>query len=233
MKKVAILQPNYIPWKGYFDVIHMVDEFILYDDVQYTKRNWRNRNRIKTPHGVQWLTIPVQIKDKSRQMICEVVVCSSAWRVEHWKTIVHNYARAPYFAQYRPIFEPLYLEKDDVFLSQINYDFTRAVCAILGINTRLTWSSDYHIPDDLHKTARLVRLCQKAGATLYLSGPAGQNYMEPHLFAEAGIALEYMDYTGYPEYEQLYGPFDHYVSVLDLIFNLGPEAPLHMKSFSS
>ena len=136
-KKVAIVQSNYIPWKGYFDLIHEVDEFILFDDVQYTRRDWRNRNRIKTPHGLLWLTIPVWVKGRYHQKIRETVISDSEWSRKHWKTIVQNYARAPYFSRYSDVFEDLYCTNSEKYLSRINYRFIKELCDLLGIATKL------------------------------------------------------------------------------------------------
>ena len=226
---VAIDQSNYIPWKGYFDMINMVDEFILYDDMQYTRRDWRNRNKIKTPQGLSWLTIPVQVKGKFFQKIKETIISDSGWAAKHWKTIVINYAGAPYFNAYKEIFEELYLGCTSRKLSEINYRFLFKICRLLGIKTKLTWSSDYNIIEG--KTERLVDLCQQAKATEYLSGPSAKNYIDPKLFKQTGIKLTYMDYSGYPEYPQLYPPFEHGVSILDLILQTGTDAPKYMKSF--
>jgi len=226
-KKVAILQSSYIPWKGYFDIVGLVDEFILYDDVQFTKRDWRNRNRIKTINGSAWLTIPVETKGKYLQLIKDTKVDGQAWREEHWKAISINYARAPYFGEHKQTFEAIYMDKTKK-LSTINFQFIEAICRILGIHTKLSWSMDYEITGD--RTARLVSLCQQAGASAYLSGPSARDYIEPQAFKQAGIGLSYIDYSGYPEYNQLYPPFEHQVSVIDLIFNEGPNAPTYMKS---
>lgn len=228
-KKVAILQSNYIPWKGYFDLINMVDEFILYDDMQYTRRDWRNRNRIRTREGAIWLTIPVEVKGKYFQPIRETLISERDWNKKHWETLRHNYGKAPYFQEYRPLFEELYLGAVDPHLSTINHRFITAICDLLGIRTRITWSMDYQTIDG--KTERLVDLCRQAGGTEYLSGPAAKDYVVDELFDEAGIKLAWMDYSGYPEYPQIAEPFDHYVSVLDLIFNMGPSATSYMKSF--
>lgn len=230
MKKIAILQSNYIPWKGYFDIINMVDEFILYDDMQYTRRDWRNRNKIKTHDGVKWLTIPVVNKGKFYQKINETEVTDHKWCQEHWRALSLNYARAPYFKEYGERIHRVYEAcESETYLSQVNYRFLTEICDILGISTKITWSSDYELVDG--KTERLVGLCKSAGGSEYLSGPAAKDYIVDELFEEAGITLKYMDYSGYPEYSQLYGPFDHAVSVLDLIFNEGPDAPKYMKSF--
>jgi hypothetical protein len=229
-KTIAIIQSCYIPWKGYFDLINLVDEFILYDDRQYTRRDWRNRNRIKTPQGSQWLTIPVEVKGRYDQRIDETRISHPGWAELHWKTLSQNYSPAPFFDKYRDRFERLYHTADDSRLSAVNRAFLQDLCAVLGIETQLSWSTDYEATGD--KTERLVSLCRSAGATSYLSGPSARDYIEPDLFSESGIELEYMDYSGYPEYAQLYPPFDHAVTVLDLIFNTGPEAPRLMKSFA-
>jgi hypothetical protein len=229
-KRIAIVQSNYIPWKGYFDLIHSVDEFVLYDDAQYTRRDWRNRNRIKTSNGCLWLTIPVQVKGRYYQAIKDTVVSDQQWREQHWKTIQANYGRAPYFSLYKDWLADLYLSSEASFLSQVNYQFLTAFCAVLGITTQLTWSSQYELPPG--KTERLVAICQQAGARVYLSGPAAKVYLDESLFANVGIRVEWMEYTGYPEYHQLFPPFEHAVSIVDLLLNEGPQATRYMKSFS-
>lgn len=229
-KTVGIVQSNYIPWKGYIDLIAMVDEFILFDDRQYTRRDWRNRNRLKTPLGPQWLTIPVQVKGRYAQRIDETVVSSARWQRDHWHTLTHNYSRAARFAEYRDLFEELYLACEERYLSQINRRFLEAICTLLGIRTTLSWSTDYSV--DGHRTERLVNLCRRAGAGRYLSGPSAKAYLDEQLFREAGISVSYMDYSGYREYEQLFPPFEHHVTVLDLLFNKGAEARAYLKSYS-
>lgn len=229
-KTVAIVQSSYIPWKGYFDLIHFADEFILFDDVQYTPRDWRNRNRIKTVQGLAWLTVPVEIKGKRFQKIRDTLISEPGWNQRHWQTLRHSYAAAPYFSMYRPILEPLYLGLTETFLSRVNYTLIAALCKILGIETRLSWSMDYEIVEG--KTERLVSLCRQADANVYLSGPSARGYLQEDLFAAAGIQVLYMDYADYPPYPQLYGAFEHSVSILDLIFNAGPDAPKYMKSFA-
>ena len=230
MKKVAILQSNYIPWKGYFDMINMVDEFVLYDDMQCTKRDWRNRNIIKTFQGMQWISIPVATKGKFYQKINETEVISSEWVDEHWKTLQYNYARAKHFDEYSETIKELYEKcREEKYLSRINYIFLKSICEILDINTKITWSSEYNLIDG--KTEKLVGICKQAGADCYLSGPAAKDYIENELFANESIALEYMDYSGYKEYSQLHGEFLHSVTILDMIFNLGKETKNFMKSF--
>ena len=128
MKRVAILQSNYIPWKGYFDLIAAVDEFILYDDMQYTRRDWRNRNQIKTPQGLQWLTVPVRVKGKFLQKINETEIEGQDWAATHWKTLAQNYRRAPHFAEVARWLEPLYLERPPLLLSELNRKCLGAGC---------------------------------------------------------------------------------------------------------
>jgi hypothetical protein len=228
-KRVAILQSSYIPWKGYFDIINKVDEFILYDDSQYTTNDWRNRNRIKTAQGPIWLTIP--IRRAWPQRIDEARVSDPTWALRHWRSIVQNYSRTPYFELYRDAFERLYTGPLPELLSEINFILMKAVCEALGITSRISWSTDYAATGG--KTERVVTLCRAASATAYLSGPSARAYLTPELFDRAGIDLQYMDYSGYPEYEQPYPPFEHQVSILDLLFCAGERAPLYMKSLSA
>jgi hypothetical protein len=225
-KTVAIVQSNYVPWKGYFDLMRRVDEFILYDDVQYTRRDWRNRNRFKSPQGAQWLTIPVQVKGRYTQRIDETLVSDPAWAQRHWLTLRSWYRKAPFFKRYEATLEGLYMGRHDLALSVINRRFLAGLRDLLGIETPLSSSSDY--ATDGHKTERLLGICRAAGASTYLSGPAARVYLEEERFRAEGIAVEWMSYEGYPEYPQLHGPFEHGVSVLDLLLNVGEEAPRYM-----
>jgi hypothetical protein len=228
MKRVAIVQSNYIPWKGYFDMIGLADEFILFDDVQYTKRDWRNRNRIKTAQGTKWLTIPVHVKGRYEQLINEVEVSDASWPETHWKTLRMAYAQAPYFGEFRERYEDLYLGMRKTRLSAINRSFLEAICADLRIEPNLTWSSDY--PGVGAKTERLLSICIAAGADRYLAGPRSRDYLDESLFTGAGIEVEWMGYSGYPEYPQVHPPFEHRVTVLDLLFHTGADAHRFLKS---
>jgi hypothetical protein len=226
-RAVAIVQSCYVPWKGYFDLIARVDEFILYDDMQFTRRDWRNRNRIKTPQGSQWLTIPVESKGRYHQRIDETVISDPRWTDRHWKTIAHNYAGARCFADLREQLETLYRQATDRRLSAINRHFLEGIKDLLGIKTTLSWSTDYEVEGT--KTHRLVALCQAAEATHYVSGPRARSYLDEGAFAAAGIGLSYFDYSDYPEYDQPHPPFDHAVTILDLILSTGPQAPRYLK----
>ena len=228
-KRVAIVQSSYVPWKGYFDLIHAVDEFILFDDAQFTRRDWRNRNVIKTAHGPHWLTIPVFSKGRFTDPIKDMTVGDHAWNVRHWKVLSATYARAPFFRDYEARVEELYRGATDPRLSAINFRFIEAVCGILGIRTKLSWSMDYRLAEG--RTERIVSLCQQAGAGTYVSGPSARAYLDADLFARAGIELAYFDYAGYPAYDQLHPPFLHEVTVLDLLFSTGPAASRYMLTF--
>jgi hypothetical protein len=229
-RSVAIVQSSYVPWKGYFDLINSVDEFVLYDDCQYTRQDWRNRNRIKTPNGTRWITIPVTVNNLYEQRLDETHAADPRWALRHWDTIRQAYRRAPYFAKYADKIEAAYMNcRSERRLSKINRTLLEVICEILRIKTTLTWSTSYTTTGS--RTERVVNLCTEAGATLYLSGPRARSYLDTSLFKAAEIELRYFDYDGYPEYPQLYPPFEHNVTILDLLFNAGPTAQSLMKSF--
>lgn len=219
MKKVAILQSNYIPWKGYFDLIASVDEFIIYDDMQYTKNDWRNRNKIKTNLGVQWITIPVKIKNLS-QTINQTQIFNKNWTTKHLKTIQANYAKSKCFNDNKDFIFDLYNQASKTtYLTEINFIFLKNICTFLNIETKLSFSSDYSLIEG--KTERLVNLCNQVKATHYISGPAAKSYLDTNLFVKNNIQVKWMDYSEYKEYNQLFPPFEHGVSILDLILNEG------------
>jgi len=197
--------------------------------MQYTRRDWRNRNKIKTAKGLQWLTIPVEVKGKYYQSINDTIVSDSTWSKKHWNTIKQNYSKANYFKNYKDVFEELYLTCNEKHLSQINYKFIAAINDVLGINTNIRWSSDFNLVDS--KTERLLGICKDCKATEYISGPSAQGYLDETLFQQENINVTWMDYSNYSEYTQLYEEFEHAVTVLDLIFNEGINATNYMKSF--
>lgn len=226
MKKIAILQSNYIPWKGYFDMIAAVDEFIIYDDMQYTKRDWRNRNQIKTPQGVKWLTVPVLVKGKYHQKIRDTEIDDSDWAATHWGTLCQNYRKAAHFDEIANWLAPLYMNKHS-HISSLNRQFIEHICLYLGIKTKISNSWDYSLADG--KTERLARLCASAGGTEYISGPSAKDYIDETVFKTSGIKLTWFDYNGYGEYPQLWGEFTHGVTILDLLFNCGKDAYRYMR----
>ncbi len=193
--------------------------------MQYTKRDWRNRNKIKTVSGLKWLSIGVQVKGKYYQKINETLIKEPFWGDEHWNKITENYRNAPYFKEYSEILKPIYKIASQMNkLSDINYLFIEKICQILNIKTKITKSSDYQLIDG--KTERLLHLCISSGANVYITGPAAKSYLDESLFRNKNITVEWMNYNHYPEYLQLFGEFEHNVSILDVLFNCGPKANL-------
>lgn len=226
-EKVAIIQSNYIPWKGYFDIIASVDEFILYDDMQYTRRDWRNRNQIKTPQGVQWITVPVLVKGKYHQKIRETEIDGQDWATIHWRALAQNYSRSMYFKEIAFWLEPIYLTEKFTHISQLNRRLIEAVCAYLNIQTKITNSWEYELLDG--KTERLADLCKQVGGDEYVSGPSAKGYLDERALESLGVKLTWFDYSGYQEYPQLWGEFSHSVTILDLLFNCGTDARKFMR----
>ena len=225
LKRVAVLQSNYLPWKGYFDIIHDVDMFIFYDDVQYTKNDWRNRNRIKTRNGEQWLTIPVG--SGKGLNIDQIDLTQHEWQKRHWRSILQGYAHAPYFDRYVEFFEELYLGRILPNLSELNQFIIRAVSAkFLGMNVLFERSNTYTVLGQ--RQERLLNLLQQVGATDYVSGPSGRAYIDDSEFVKRGINLRYKSYDNYPAYRQQSNPFNHCVSIVDLLFMTGEDAPSYI-----
>jgi hypothetical protein len=222
--KCVILQPSYIPWRGYFDQINRADVFVFYDDVQYDKHGWRNRNQIKTAQGRHWLTIPVHsggVVENSVPIKQIEIDWSKPWNTSHWKALCFAYGRAPFFREYAALLEPFY-QRHDVLLADFTIDLTIALARTLGINhTRFIRSSGMDASGQ--KTDRLVQILVQLGVKNYISGPSAKDYIENDKLVSAGITLEYIDYN-YPEYPQLHPPFDPNLSILDLLFMTGPDA---------
>jgi hypothetical protein len=222
--KCVIFQPSYIPWRGFFEQVYLADIFIFYDDVQYDKHGWRNRNRIKTHQGVRWLTIPVYSKGHIKEgiPINEIEIDNrQAWNSKHWALLQQEYGKAPYFERYAALLEDFY-SRQPVLLADFTIDLTIALARAMGINhTRFIRSSSLSVNGS--KTDRLIDILTQIGATEYISGPSAREYIEEEKFCSAGIKLKYMVYN-YPEYPQLYPPYDPQVSILDLLFMTGPDA---------
>jgi hypothetical protein len=223
--KCAILQPSYIPWRGYFHQIQKSDVFVFYDDVQYDKHGWRNRNRIKTAQGPQWLTIPVQKKGniENAKLICDMdIAWDRQWNRKHLTALTQSYAKAKYFSRMEPNLTKWYAARP-VKLADFTIDLTVELAGQLGIkHTKFVRSSTLGIPGV--RTERLIKIIKTLGCDHYISGPSAKAYLKEDCFAQAGIVLEYMQYA-YPEYPQLYPPFDPYVSIFDLFLMTGEDAP--------
>lgn len=230
VRQVAAVQSNYLPWKGYFDLIHDVDLFVFYDDNQYTPRDWRNRNRIKTAGGAQWISVPVG-NDRNR-LIHDVEIADPSWQAKHHQTLTQNYGKCPHFARYRAWLDHVYLERRWTNLSELNQWTTRHIAAeFLGIRTAFADSRTYAAQGQ--KLDKMVDLVVRTGASVYHSGPAARDYIVPERFSERGIKLVWKDYAGYPEHPQRFPPFEPSVTVLDLLFNTGPDAPWYIWGWRS
>ena len=217
--RAVVLQSNYLPWKGYFDLIQDADVFVFYDEVQYTKNDWRNRNRICSKNGVHWLTIPIG-HEAVKQKISEVRLPDARWQADHFKTLVHTYRPAKYFAQIEPLLADIYQGRTWERLGELNYFCTERIARLLELETRFLHSKDFALEGD--RVERLVSLLKQLGATEYLSGPSARDYLagKEGLFEQAGIALRFKNYRGYPEYPQLSTPFEPAVSVIDVLANV-------------
>ncbi|WFU83858.1 WbqC family protein [Bradyrhizobium sp. CIAT3101] len=224
--RICIIQSCYIPWKGFFDLIGQCDEYVVFDRVQYAKRHWHNRNKIKTANGVQWLTIPVLAKGRFEQPIDEVEI-EQPWAEKHWRTLELAYKRAACFEQFAPTVKGWYERAGkERLLTDVNAIFLHGIVELLGLKTRITRDTAY--PAQGIKTERLLEIARAAGADRYLSGPSARGYFDESMFTTAGVTPEWMSYEGYPEYPQLHGGFEHAVTILDLLFNTGADALRYM-----
>ena len=223
MKTIGIIQPSYIPWRGYFDFIHEVDIFVFLDDVQYTRRDWRSRNRIKLPDGeTRWLTVPVL--GGRDQLIRDVRIDNSqGWSRKHLEALRHSYSKCPFFENYRNTLAELYEPGRFDRLGDLDVALTRQICEWLGLTPHFVNASELSV--DGTKDDRLIRIVQRLGGDAYLSGPGAKDYIRPQLWSEAGIKLMYKNHAGYPEYRQISEPFQPEVTALDLMFMVGSEAP--------
>ncbi|OCH04127.1 WbqC family protein [Aliivibrio fischeri] len=225
MKKLAILQSNYIPWKGYFDLIGKADLFVFHDDLQYTKNDWRNRNKIKTNQGLEWLTIPCGTSEK--RLICDVIINDKKWRQKHKNKIIETYKKCKYFDEYKFLLDFIY-DQDWSNLSVLNQSVIKLISnEILGFNTKFIDSRELDLKE--RKQDRVLEILNKLDYKYYISGPAAKDYIDIELFKEKGIHIEWMDYSKYREYPQLHGEFEHAVSILDLIFNTGDNAKRYIE----
>ena len=220
MNSIIITQSNYIPWKGYFSIMREATHFVVYDDMQYTKRDWRNRNKLITPDGPKWLSIPIDVKGKFDQKINEAIVSDDNWGKKHWNFIENNYKKSKYFEEYSEYFKPLFLDPDSNNLSEINLSFLEKSLQLLMIDVQIISSSEFNLNGD--KTERLLNICRDLEARTYLTGPAAKNYLDSSKFSAHGVEVKYTNYSGFPVYKQLWDQFSHEVSILDMFFNLGP-----------
>lgn len=231
-KTVVITQSNYIPWRGYFHMLRQADELILLDGVQFTRRDWRNRNTIKTPNGAHWLTVPVQTRGGFHQSIDKTRVSDPGWAETHIRTIDANYRKAQGYAAAAPwLYDALRTAGRQAMLSDLNRSLLEAVLAKLEINIPIRFCREVLPAGQLKTMAptdRLVSLSKATGATCYLSGPAAKTYLETEKFAQQGITVAWMQYGPYPEYRQCWGPFVDHLSIIDLLLNCGADSALYL-----
>ncbi len=229
-KTIVILQSNYIPWKGYFDLLAAADEFLIFDEVQFTRRDWRNRNKVIVSGKPHWLTIPVQSKGNYDAPIDEIEVTGPQWAREHWQTISLNYRRAPFYGEIAPHLEAAYGHAGELKrLTEINEHFLHVLGALLDIRTPLLRTRDIPRTSD-DPTARLVEICAARAATDYISGPAARSYIDTARFDQARVRLHYATYAGYPTYDQGTTTFEHGVSIIDTLMRCGPSCRSHLRS---
>jgi hypothetical protein len=217
--KTVVLQSNYLPWKGYFDLIKDAEKFIFYDEVKYTKNDWRNRNKICSKNGLQWLSIPID-KDAVKLKISEVKMRDNSWQQLHFDSLYYAYKRAPYFSQLEELMIDIYRKNDWAYLSELNQYSIKSISSYLQIKTKFENSSSFSLKEG--RVERLVDLLIQAGTTHYISGPAAKDYLHDHthLFTSHNIELTFKDYSHYKPYTQLSQPFEEYVSVVDLLANI-------------
>ncbi|MCI0664153.1 MAG: WbqC family protein [Acidobacteria bacterium] len=227
--RIGISQSNYIPWRGYFDLIDSVDLFIILDDVKYSRGTWRNRNRVKTNDGLKWLTVPVSA-GAGRLTIDHVQIARAnrPWQEQHRGLLSQALGLAPYFGDASDIWQDG-VSHEDSLISELNIRLIKKICSYLRIETPIAYSGDYDAPG--RSTERVINLVRKAGGSVYLSGPAARGYLDESQFSAEGIRLEYKSYD-YEPYPQLWGDFVGTVSVLDLIANTGPHVREFLKSKS-
>ena len=232
-KTVVITQSNYLPWRGYFDLLRSAHEVVLLDSVQYTRRDWRNRNRIKTPNGIQWLTISVRAKGSFSQSIDKMTIADPRWAAKHVRMIEMAYRRAPCFDVIAPwLFEQLRSVATEPLLTKVNEHLLRALCDRLGIKVPIVRDHELFDHETLRRmepSERLIAILKALGSTRYLSGPAARDYLDLNRFAAENIEVAWMAYDDYPEYLQLWGTFEPRVSVVDLLLNTGDDAPRYLR----
>ena len=217
---VAVHQPQYLPWLGYFDKIRRADAFCYLNDVQYKKNEWQNRNRIKTAQSWQWLTVPVSYRFPEK--INEVHINNTVdWKKKHLQALITNYSRAPYFKEYISIFEDVF-SKDWELISDLNIHLIELLRGVLQLQeTSTVISSDLKLSDD--PTGRLIDICNHLGADTYLAGQGGANYMDVERFEKNGLQVIVQEFE-HPVYPQLFDEFQSHLSIVDLLFNCGPES---------
>jgi hypothetical protein len=229
----TILQPLYLPWMGYFEMIAAAEVFVIFDHVPFARKSWQSRNRIKGPNGEVMLNVPVEREHRGNPISGIRVNYSQGDPLEnHWKTVRLSYGKAEYFAEHSGFLEEIYQRKPEL-LSNLNQQIISSVCKILGIGTPMVRSSTLSLSDEnLRGTERVISVCKAAGITQLYDGAAAKGFLDTELMKREGVSIRFQEYK-HPEYRQLWGPFLPYMSVIDVLFNEGPDAMRIIKSGAS
>lgn len=221
--KCTILQPTYLPWIGYFDMIAATEKFVVYDHVQFVRKSWQQRNKIKTANGITMLSVPVQ-HDVQTARICDVKISYDSGNAlhKHWKSIEVSYKKSPYFKLYEPVFKDIYF-KEYVYLKDLNVALIRAICNLLGIKNDFIFSSELKIEKSGsdNKSQDVVDLCKAIGANYIYDAKGAEAFLDKEVFRSNGVEIRFQEYE-HPNYSQLWGEFQPYMSAIDLLFNEGP-----------
>lgn len=218
-------QPNYLPYPGLISKIAHSDKFMYVSNVQFDKKSWQNRNRIRTKEGWTWLTVPTLTKGKREQLISEVEINNKIdWKKKHFNSIKLNYGKTDYYTVYIDFFEDLYA-KEWNSLNELNIYIMNYLLGHLEIKTHILYDTNFKFEGQ--KTERLVEMCQQTGCNLYLSNKGSENYVEISSFKDKGLAHQYIDYKG-TRYKQAYSGFEEGLSIIDLLFNCGKEVTREM-----
>ncbi len=227
--KGTILQPTYLPWMGYFELIDSSDVFVVFDHVQFERKSWQQRNKIKTSNGVVYLSVPVQ-KTPQKTPICDIKISYERDDIlkKHFKTIELAYKKAPYFEKYKPYFEKIYSKKH-ILLRDLNVEIIKLVCALLSINKKIVFSSELNLKDQgMQKAEKVINLCKNLGIDHLYDAKGAEEFLDKALFQKEGILIDFQEFL-HPKYPQLWGEFAPYLSVIDLLFNCGPDSIKYIK----
>lgn len=227
MTKLAAIQSSFIPWRGYFNLIRTVDKFIFYENTQYTRRDWRNRNKIKTSNGVAWITVPIQSKGNYETKLCDIKLSETPWRKKQLSLIQHAYKKTPFFDDIYPIISEVIEDNSVNGLSDLNIALIKNICRYLGFKTEFIIDTDLIDQTfiNLSKTEKLLYFCQVTNSKQYFTGPSAANYMETSILTNAKVDVIFFEYQQAKFYDQLWGKFEKDLSILDLLFNLGDDTP--------
>ena len=220
--KIVITQSNYIPWKGYFDLINYADKFIFFDEVQYTRRNWRNRNLLNDGKNKKWITLPVNNKGNYNEKISNIVVKDENWVNHHLKIFKHYYSKSEFFNEAYEFLQEVYSKIDSNNLSLINIHIIKSISKYLNLNCKFENSKTINQNKE-DASERLVEICKSQKSTIYVTGPSARNYLNEKIFLNNDIKIEWFDYGETKNYKQQSASFIKNLSIVDCIMNCGTD----------